>query len=148
MKKAFWLVCLLCSCALFALGDKPVLACEPPADLLGTYWQLTEVAGQTVTASGIQGREAHLILKKADRSVSGSGGVNRLISKYTLGENNALSFVSPASSMMAGLPEAMDAENKFFQALNQTKKYTIFGKRLYLLDEKNQTLAVLTAIEK
>ena len=146
MKKAFWLVCLLCSCALFALGNRP--AAEPAADLLGTYWRLTEVAGQEITASGVQGREAHLILKKADRSVSGSGGVNRLISKYTLGENNALSFVSPASTMMAGLPEAMDTENKFFQALNQTKKYTITGRQLTLLDEKDRTLAVLTAIEQ
>lgn len=164
MKTFKLVVAILLACiALWAMGQKPVSAttgatevvetpATPNAELLETYWRLTKVADTEIDLTAQLARpfspsEAHLFLKKENNMVNGSGGVNRFVSKYTLGENNALSVAPAGATLKAGLPEVMEIETKFFQALSKTKKYSIQGQTLTLLDEKDNSLAVFATFD-
>jgi heat shock protein HslJ len=115
---------------------------KPAASLQETQWNLIEVAGAKVS----EGR-AGLILKN-DLSVNGSGGVNRFAGKYTLENPDKLTFLPLAATKMAGLPPAMQTEDNFFKALDQTRSYKITSSKLSLLGENGKNLAVLEAAAK
>ena len=56
--------------------------------------------------------------------LSGSGGINRLMGDYTLTDDR-LSFGVIATTMMAGPPERMAAEQRFLTALGAVARWSI-----------------------
>ena len=62
-------------------------------------------------------------LRLEDGRVSGSGGINRLMGQYTL-TGDELSFGMLATTMMAGPPERMEAEQRFLAALGAVARWS------------------------
>ena len=131
----FLLNILLTSCG---SGSKVAVA------LQGNTWKLVKVIDQKVPASS----KAQIVFN-ANLSVNGSSGVNRFVGQYKLSDSTGLSFSPLASTKMASLSAEDSAiEDKFFQAISQTKKYTIKGQQLTFLNEKGKTVAVFQATAK
>lgn len=112
------------------------------ASLENTYWKVTRLDEVPVTVTSEQ-REPHLILNSESRSVSGSGGCNRLTGSYEL-ENDHLTFGRMASTMMA-CPEGMDTEKAFLNALTRVKTWKITEQQLELFDATDKIVARLEA---
>ena len=86
------------------------------------YWKLTELFGEpVVTSEG--GKEAHLILKKEDNRVTGSGGCNTFNGTYTLEAGNRIRFSHMISTMM--MCANMDVEMKLNKVFEMVDNYTI-----------------------
>ncbi|MDR0700395.1 MAG: copper resistance protein NlpE N-terminal domain-containing protein [Tannerella sp.] len=99
-------------------------------NLVEKYWKLTDFSGEpAVTPEG--GKEAHIMLKKEDCRVSGSGGCNSFTGAYTLKPNNGIIFSQMASTMKMCLN--MDTETKLKQTLEATDGYTLDGDILILM---------------
>jgi putative lipoprotein len=113
------------------------------APLENTYWKLTQL-GSAWIAAAPQQREAHFILHPANRSVSGSGGCNRLTGSYEL-TGNRISFRKVASTMMACV-DGMDMELPFLKALGRVNQWTIAGQQLELFDAAGTMLARFEAV--
>ena len=115
------------------------------ASLENTYWKLT-VLGNNLVAAAPQQREAHFILNPANRTVSGSGGCNRLTGSYEL-NGDRISFRNVASTMMACVEAAsMSTERVFLGALGRVTRWRITGQRLDLFDASGTTLVRLEAV--
>jgi heat shock protein HslJ len=106
--------------------------------LEGTYWKLTHLGDAPVAADERQ-REAHFILRAADKRVSGSGGCNGIGGNYEL-EGDRLRFGQMIRTMMA-CPTGMDIENGFLAALGNARTARVSGQRLILLDAEGRPLA-------
>jgi len=74
---------------------------------------------------------------------NGSGGVNSFSGTYEASGDSSISFGPLASTRMAGPPEAMAQEAKFFAALEVAKHFEISKGKLVLSDSGNNTLMVL-----
>lgn len=99
------------------------LPSEPP--LVNSPWQLLSLEELPLPVSG---RE-HLLFKE-DGTLTGSGGCNRLRSRYEIkGEKLT---VKPGATTRRACPD-MSVERSFFQALTQVDGYRIRGQRLELL---------------
>ena len=73
---------------------------------------------------GIEWRgDGETSLRLENGRVSGSGGINRLMGDYTL-TGDELSFGMLATTMMAGPPERMEAEQRFLAALGTVARWT------------------------
>ena len=122
----------------------PDKTCAPTvhAELIGTYWKLVELNGETVnTPEGM--KEAHMILADAESRVHGNAGCNNFFGQFKTSENT-LVFSAMGSTMMA-CPQAMDTERGFLVALGATTRYEISGLFLKLYAE-DQLLAQLEAV--
>jgi copper homeostasis protein (lipoprotein) len=122
----------------------PGETCAPNvhAELINTYWKLTELDGQRViTPEGM--REAHMILAAAEPRVHGHAGCNNFFGQFTAAES-ALTFSTLGSTMMA-CPYAMNTESGFLAALGATTRYQINGLFLELYANE-QLLARFEAI--
>ena len=79
-------------------------------------------------AQPIEGVEWHgaddTSLRLEGGRLSGSGGINRLMGDYTLTDDR-LSFGVIATTMMAGPPERMAAEQRFLTALGAVARWSI-----------------------
>jgi copper homeostasis protein (lipoprotein) len=100
------------------------------AGLENTYWKLTELYGKTIqfTANG-QG-EPHLMLRPPERQMSGFSGCNGFFGLYRK-DGDQLSFENTGATMMA-CPFNPDLEKTFFNALQTTGHFKIFGEMLEL----------------
>jgi putative lipoprotein len=115
------------------------------ASLENTYWKLITLPDHLVAAAPQQ-REAHFILNPANRSVSGSGGCNRLGGSYEL-NGDRISFRKVASTMMACVdPISMSTEARFLNALGRVTRWRITGQRLDLFDATGTPLIRLDAV--
>jgi heat shock protein HslJ len=74
--------------------------------------------------------------------ISGSGGINRLMGEYQLGESS-LKFGPVATTMMAGPPDQMEAEQRFLASLARITRWSVEDGNLVLSDEAGRTLIVL-----
>ena len=122
----------------------PDETCSPTvhAELIGTYWKLVELNGETVnTPEGM--KEAHMILAGAESRAHGNAGCNNFFGQFKTSENT-LVFSAMGSTMMA-CPQAMDTEHGFLAALGATTRYEISGLFLKLYAEE-QLLARLEAV--
>ncbi|UCH36097.1 MAG: META domain-containing protein [Armatimonadota bacterium] len=107
-------------------------SCEPRAALAepeNTYWKLVEVSGAAVEAPD-EGREAHLILRPAEKRVSGNTGCNQINGGYTL-EGERLKF-GPLATTLRACPDEPDIESAFLGALETVTRYELYGERLEL----------------
>jgi heat shock protein HslJ len=110
---------------------------EVPRDLRGR-WFLVELEGVDLIDLDESGVRRPEILIDTEGAVSGFGGVNRFGASLDLDvlgvKRFSLSRIT--STMMAGPPEAMEAESAFLQALQDTRTYTMADedRRLELRD--------------
>jgi len=129
----FFLNILLVSCS---SGDKQA------SPLQVTVWKPVKIFDQKIDAA----TRAEITFQE-DLSVNGNGGVNRFVGRYNLNEPDGLAFSPLASTKMAALDtKVAAAEDNFFKALAQTKKYTLKGNKLTLLDDNGKPLVVLTPV--
>lgn len=106
------------------------------AGLENTYWKLVGLEGTPLAPTQ---REAHIILRPAERRVSGSGGCNGIGGGYKL-DGDRLSFGQMIRTMMA-CPTGMDIESAFLAALGKTRGAKVSGQELTLLDAEGRPLA-------
>ena len=114
-----------------------------PAPLENTHWKLTILANANVLLRPQQ-REAYFVLNPANRSVTGSGGCNRLTGSYQL-NGDRLSFSRIASTMMACV-DGMETEQLFLKALGRVNRWRITGQRLELFDGSGSSVARFEAV--
>jgi heat shock protein HslJ len=109
-------------------GEKSQSGDEQTQDvpLLGTYWELTELKGVTITVHPDH-EKVHIRLRDDEHRVGGFSGCNRFMGNYEL-DGEALSFGELASTMMA-CPN-LDEEQKFLQAMAEVTKYVMSGETL------------------
>lgn len=122
----------------------PPAPATPDASLSDTYWKLLEVEGTPIQISERM-REPSLVLHSQDTRFTGAGGVNRLTGRYSL-DGHSLIFTNPASTMMAGPPEAMQQEQAIITALQQVRGFRIAGDHLTLVDESNRPVVEAVAV--
>jgi putative lipoprotein len=115
---------------------RPPISTATPLE--NTHWKLTSLANTNVLA-GTQAREAYFILNPANRSVTGSGGCNRLTGTYQV-NGDRVSFSRIASTMM-GCMSGMETEQAFLKALSAASRWRISGKTLELFDGAGTRLA-------
>jgi copper homeostasis protein (lipoprotein) len=114
------------------IAISPAGRCEPLtalAELENTYWKLVEVGGIAVEAPE-EGREAHFILRPAEKHVSGNTGCNQINGGYSL-EGERLEF-GPLATTLRACPDEPDIENAFLAALESVSRYELYGERLDL----------------
>ena len=85
-------------------------------------------------------REAWIELDSRTKRLNGSGGCNRMSGGYETDGGN-LRFGAIAATRMACAD--MRTETEFFRALGQTRRYSVSGRRLDLMDRNGVVLATL-----
>lgn len=117
--------------------DQPAAAQAAPFG----RWRLVSMGGAEVPASITTTLEI-----AADGKVSGRGGCNSVAGSATI-KGATLSFSRMASTMMACLPEVMDQERRFLDALEKTRRWERQpgAGPLTLLDGDGRALMVLAA---
>lgn len=103
------------------LDDRVLPGCagEPASLLIGSDWQVVEIAGTTP----VEDSEASIRFDEESR-VTGQGSCNRYMGSYRLsGEGLGVSRL--ASTKMACAEELMDQEQRFLQLLGQTQRFDI-----------------------
>ncbi len=113
------------------------------AELVETYWKLTELMGKPV-ATPAGAREIHIILKKQDNRIQGFTGCNNLMGSYEIREGNLISFKGLASTKMA-CPD-MSIENQLNEVLGRVDNYSILGDNLSLNKARMAPLARFEAV--
>ena len=114
------------------------------AVLENTYWKLTRLDNTPIIPEQ-SNQEAHIILDRAERSMSGSDGCNRLMGAYVLNDQQ-LRFRRVASTMMA-CPSGMETAQAIHLALEQVRGWRITGQHLQLYDNTGRMIARFEAIE-
>ncbi len=110
---------------------------EGQQNLEGRTWQLVELDGRAVDE--IPGlRVPTLLLDEQAGQAAGISGVNRYTTGYTL-EESSLTFGEIASTRMAGPPEAMEFEQAFLNALQETTAWTLREGLLELSTRKGES---------
>jgi heat shock protein HslJ len=122
----------------------PDKTCAPTvhAELLDTYWKLTELNGNAV-ATTEEMAQAHMVLASAESKVHGNAGCNNFFGGFAAAQAS-LTFSALGSTMMA-CPRGMDEERDFLAALGATTRYEISGLFLSLY-AGSQLLARLEAV--
>lgn len=119
-------------------GGAAVPAGNPSPALEGTYWKLTQLAGQPVVPAGGARREANLRLGP-DRRASLTGGCNQMTAGYEL-EGARVAFGKVAGTLMA-CPPGEDVDSALTDALSRVTRWTIQGQALELSDVQGLVLA-------
>ena len=109
------------------------------ASLRGTDWRLVSLADKPVTPPADTQRVAHIRFGPDSKTISGSGGCNRLFGVYEL-NGEALRFSGVGSTKMA-CKDGMDTETAFLPALLRVKRWKIAGRQLELSDSTGTVLA-------
>ena len=128
-------VCLLAAAMLLPL----VLAsCEEAAQgLAGSEWRPTDIGGVEVPA------DAEIFIQFGDEGkLQGHGGCNSFMGSYkTDGESIE---ISPLGATLMACPEpVMERERRFFEALQNTRRFERDGTDLTLSDDADATTAQL-----
>ena len=101
-------------------------------------WTLATHAGQPVTLP-----RAAFIDFQTDGGASGLAGCNRFNSGF-VSSGSSLAFKAAAVTRMACIGDAMNSEDRFLKAMEQTTAYSISAKTLTLRNAAGQSLATLT----
>ena len=109
------------------------------AELLNTYWKLTQLGGQVITTPE-GAREIHMVLHSENQRVAGFSGCNNMMGNYVL-EGDKLRFGQMGSTMMACVGSGMELEKQFQAVFPQVAHWAIRGETLQLRDADGKTLA-------
>lgn len=110
--------------------------------LVGTYWKVLEVNGDSISIHNSMEREAYIMLGK-DNKFQGNGSCNTLMGSYEIKEGNRISISVVGSTMMAC--PAMETESKVLKAIQTCDNYSLNGKYLSLNKAKMAPLMRLEA---
>lgn len=99
-------------------GGRPPVAERPAGDLVG-QWVIESIPGVEIGAD----RPPALAIR-ADGRAAGFGGCNRFMAPYTA-ERSSLGFGALGATRMACPPPAMALEQRFFEALRQTRAFRL-----------------------
>jgi heat shock protein HslJ len=103
---------------------------------LGETWYLTWAFGDPPRAG------ADVTMTFEAESVGGQAPVNTYSAGYTTTGSGAIELGPIASTLMAGEPDAMQAETEFFALLGAVDGYTtVAGGEMYMFDGDLQTMA-------
>jgi heat shock protein HslJ len=102
-------------------------------------WKLETLNGAAADAT------VPTTLSLNEGKATGNAGVNTFNGGYSAPSDGVLTFSQIASTMMAGPDNAMQQEQAFLTALNDTKKFTTEDGALVLMDDSDTKLAVLKA---
>jgi heat shock protein HslJ len=131
-------VLLLGACANPAPPTTPASDTKSTAQLLNTYWKLTELGGQVIsTPEGA--REIHFVLHSDNPRLAGYSGCNQMMGAYML-DGSELRFDRVGGTMMACVSN-MDLEREFLGMFSQVAGWEIRGEKLQLLDANRKPLA-------
>ena len=111
--------------------EGPVMVHRPVFDAEGESWVLVQVDGISVQLTD-NPRRAGLRLNGQTQEVSGHGGVNTFGGRYDI-DYAMLKFSPLFSTKMAGPPELMETERRFFAALERVTGWRREGEVLLLL---------------
>ena len=129
---------------LLAMATQALAGPASATPLRGTNWQLRGIVGLPPTAATPPGAPISLHLLTDQPRLAGHGGCNRLMGGFQL-EGARLSFSKLASTRMACAPEVMALEQRFSQALEQVRRWSIQEGTLRLQDGRGRTLLLLEA---
>jgi heat shock protein HslJ len=129
---------LLGGCAQTVPPTNPAQPVKSTAQLLNTYWKLTQLGDQVITTPE-GAREIQMVMHSENQRVAGFSGCNRMMGSYVL-NGDELRFAQMAGTMMACV-SGMDVEKKFLAMFNQVARWEISGENLRLLDVDGKTLA-------
>lgn len=108
------------------------------------YWKLVELNGKPVAAAENQKREAHMILKKDDNTISGNGSCNSFRGTYEVTDGIKIKFSKVAATLMA-CPD-IQVEDGFFKVLEMADNYYVNGDTLQLNKARMAPLAKFAAV--
>jgi heat shock protein HslJ len=123
------------------VNDKPPASAPgsvSTAELLNTYWKLTQLGEQVVTTPQDK-REIHFVLHSENQRVAGFSGCNQMMGNYVL-EAAQIRFDQMGGTLMACVPD-FELERKFLAIFPQVARWKISGETLRLLDAGGATLA-------
>ena len=107
-----------------------------------TYWRLTDLG--STPARIVAQRAPNFTLHSANKTVTGSGGCNRISGTYLL-RGDRITFGRFTSTMMA-CSAGMDIERAYLNALARSVQWRIAGQRLELLDSRGVRVAGFDAV--
>jgi heat shock protein HslJ len=102
-------------------------------------WKLETLNGAAADAA------VPTTLSMNEGKATGNAGVNTFNGGYSAPSDGVLTFSQIASTMMAGPDNAMQQEQAFLKALDDTEKFTTEDGALVLMDGSDTKLAVLKA---
>lgn len=113
-------------------------ACKPGT--LNGEWKIDAVNGETVTTVE---KTPFLQFDEAESRVHGCFGVNTVNGSYTF-DNGKLDIGNLMMTMMAGVPQDMEVENKVRAAMGTVVAAKIKGDKLALLDAEGAEVVTLS----
>ena len=131
-------VLLLGACANPVPPTTPAGAAISTAQLLNTYWKLTQL-GELVITTPQGAREMHFVMHAENQRVTGFSGCNQMMGAYVL-DGSELRFEQMGGTMMACVSN-MDLEPRFLGMFGQVASWDIQGETLQLLDANRKPLA-------
>lgn len=137
-----WLILgmlLLAGCVYDSPQTKGAAPTKSTAQLLNTYWKLTELGDQVITTPQ-DAREIHFVMESENPRVHGFSGCNRMMGGYVL-NGNELKFDQMGGTLMACAAN-MDVEKKFLAMFGDVARWEIAGETLTLVNTDDKTLAV------
>jgi heat shock protein HslJ len=109
------------------------------AELLNTYWKLTQLGEQVITTPE-GAREIHMVMHSENQRVAGFSGCNSMMGSYVL-EGDMLRFAQMAGTMMACVGSGMELEKQFLSIFPQVARWQIRGEMLQLSDADGKPVA-------
>ncbi len=131
-------VLLLGACANPVPPTTQAGAAKSTAQLLNTYWKLTQL-GDLVITTPQDAREMHFVMHAENQRVTGFSGCNQMMGAYVL-DGSELRFEQMGGTMMACVSN-MDLEPRFLGMFGQVASWDIQGETLQLLDANRKPLA-------
>ena len=131
-------VLFLGACANPVPPTTPAGAAISTAQLLNTYWKLTQL-GDLVITTPQDAREMHFVMHAENQRVTGFSGCNQMMGAYVL-DGSELRFEQMGGTMMACVSN-MDLEPRFLGMFGQVASWDIQGETLQLLDANRKPLA-------
>jgi heat shock protein HslJ len=129
---------LLAGCASHDPEPGEKAPAKSTAQLLNTYWKLTQLGDQVITTPQ-DSREIHFVLHSENQRVAGFSGCNQMMGAYVL-SGNELKFDQVGGTLMACTAD-MELERKFLAMFGQVAGWRIEGETLQLLDSARRPVA-------
>lgn len=123
--------------ALIAAAGLLALSCRP--DSLSGKWTISTVNGETVTTVE---KTPYIDFNEAEGRINACFGVNTVNGSYRY-ENGKLAVDNLMMTMMAGVPQDMEIENKVREAANTVVAAKVKGGKLSLLDADGKEVLTL-----
>ena len=110
--------------------------------LAGQVWQLTTLAGKPITLDKNK-TSVSIEFSPEEATYSGFAGCNNYRGRYKASEHSI--EIAPAMATRKFCQHLSEQERKFFNALHTTDNYNIVEKKLTLIGNSNQILAVFNS---